>query len=135
MDANMGGTEIYTPLAGLLTSKPIEGYPKHIFLLTDGDVLDTSHILDMVESNIKYSRVHTIGIGDGASQELVLGCAAKGKGHHVFISDAENPSEKIIQLLTDSLSPVISKVNLNFDKNLVESIIPNPNSIPYFLKG
>ena len=135
MDANMGGTEIYTPLAGLLTSKPIEGYPKHIFLLTDGDVLDTSHILDMVESNIKYSRVHTIGIGDGASQELVLGCAAKGKGHHVFISDAENPSEKIIQLLTDSLSPVISKVNLKFDKNLVESIIPNPNSIPYFLKG
>lgn len=96
---------------------------------------DTNIILDMVESNIKYSRVHTIGIGNGASQELVLGCAEKGKGHHVFIGDDENPSEKIIQLLTDSLSPVISKVNLWFDKNVVESIIPNPNSIPYFLKG
>lgn len=88
----MGGTEISTPLANLLTSKPIQGYPKHIFLLTDGEVSNTSSILDMVESNVKYSRVHTIGIGDGASQELVLGCAAKGKGHHVFISDAENPS-------------------------------------------
>lgn len=89
----------------------------------------------MIESNIKYSRVHAIGIGNGASQDLVLGCAAKGKGHHVFISDDENPSEKIIQLLTDSLSPVVSKVTLDFDKDVVESIIPNPDSIPYILKG
>lgn len=89
----------------------------------------------MVGKNNKYSRVHTIGIGSGCSQRLIIGCAEKGKGQHIFISDNEDPAEKIIQLLTDSLSPVISKVKLDYNKELVESIIPNPSSLPYILKN
>ena len=53
----------------------------------------------------------------------------------MFIADQENPAEKIIQLLSDSLSPVISKVSLKFDKEVVESVIPNPESMPYVLKN
>lgn len=89
----------------------------------------------MVSSNNKFARVHTIGIGNGASEALIKGCAKNGKGYHVFINDQENPSEKIIQLLSDSLSAVISKINLDYDSSVVESIIPNPKSLPYFLKG
>jgi hypothetical protein len=37
--------------------------------------------------NIKYSRVHSIGVGNGASRALIIGCAEKGKGHHIFIED------------------------------------------------
>jgi hypothetical protein len=48
-----------------------------------------------------------------------MGCAKMGKGHHVFINDSEDPSEKIIQLLTDSLSPVISKMKLSYDPKVV----------------
>jgi hypothetical protein len=33
------------------------------------------------------------------------------------------------------LTPVISKISLKYDKEFVESIVPNPNSIPYILKG
>jgi len=66
---------------------------------------------------------------------LILGCAKSGRGSHVFINDSEDPAEKIIQLLTDSLSPVINKINLKFDKSVVESIIPNPESMPYVLKN
>jgi len=46
----------------------------------------------MVGLNNKYSRVHTIGIGNGASEQLIMGCAKNGKGHHVFINDSEDPS-------------------------------------------
>ena len=42
----------------------------------------------MVGKNNKYSRVYTIGIGNGCSEELILGCAKKGKGSHVFIGDS-----------------------------------------------
>lgn len=96
---------------------------------------NTERVIDLVKKNIKYSRVHTIGIGDGASQALIKGCAEKGKGYHIFIKDSENPAEKIIQLLNDSLTPVISKVDLSYDKSIVKSIIPNPESMPYILKG
>lgn len=40
-----------------------------------------------MRQNIKYSRVHAIGIGDGASTALIKGCAEKGKGYHIFIKD------------------------------------------------
>jgi hypothetical protein len=135
MSADMGGTEIYYPLKQILERKPIDGYPKQVFLLTDGGVSDTEGVIKLVGRSTKYSRVHTIGIGNGASESLITGCAEKGKGYSVFIDDSENPSAKIIQLLTDSLSPVISKVGLFFDKSIVESIVPNPESIPYILKN
>ena len=36
MSADLGGTEIYHPLLNLITQPPTEGYPKQLFLLTDG---------------------------------------------------------------------------------------------------
>lgn len=41
MSADYGGTEIYDPLLKLLKDQIVEGYPRHIFLLTDGDVENT----------------------------------------------------------------------------------------------
>jgi hypothetical protein len=81
------------------------------------------------------TRVHTIGIGNGCSQALILGCAKKGKGQSVFITDHENPAKKIIQMLGDALSPVITGIKLDYNKSLVESVIPNPESLPCILKG
>lgn len=104
--------------------------------MTDGGVSNTEGVLEMVRKNTKYCRVHTIGIGNGASLNLIEGCAKNGKGKHILISDDENPSEKIIELLESALTPIISKVNLkclNGD-NDIESIVPNPKSIPYILK-
>lgn len=66
---------------------------------------------------------------------MIKGSAEKGKGKFIFIQDSENPSEKIIGLLEETLTPVIDNVNLKYDKNLVESIVPNPSSIPYILKN
>ena len=37
----MGGTEIYDPLKKLLNQENIVGYPKNIFILTDGGVSNT----------------------------------------------------------------------------------------------
>lgn len=92
MGADMGGTEIYEPLANLLQEKIIEGYPRHIFLLTDGGVSNTEGVIKMVKAKAKNSRVHTIGIGTGASINLIEGCAAAGRGKHIIISDDENPA-------------------------------------------
>lgn len=41
----------------------------------------------------------------------------------------------MIQLLNDSLTPVISGVELQFDHAVVESVVPNPARLPYILKG
>lgn len=59
-----------------------------------------------------------------------------GKGYKTYISDEEEPSHKIIGLLEKSLSPVITKIELEFDdKSAVDSIVPNPHKLPYILKN
>ena len=45
MQADLGATEIYTPLHKILKEKIIDGYPRQIFLLTDGKVSDTERVL------------------------------------------------------------------------------------------
>jgi hypothetical protein len=48
MSANMGGTEIFEPLQSILQHKTIPGYPKQIFLLTDGGVSNTEGVIALV---------------------------------------------------------------------------------------
>ena len=134
MGANLGGTEIYYPLSEVLEEQVQKGYPKHVFLLTDGGVSNTEGVLRLIKQKTKYCRVHSIGIGNGASFNLIQGSAENGKGQFIMISDAENPADKIIQLLESTLTPLIHQVDLHYDKNLVESIVPNPHSLPYILK-
>jgi Ca-activated chloride channel homolog len=79
-------------LEKVITQKPIEGFAKQIFLLTDGGVSNTHGVIRMIEANNKYSRVHTIGIGSACSKDLIIECANKGKGRYVFIEDYDNPA-------------------------------------------
>jgi hypothetical protein len=134
MNADFGGTEIYYPLENALTQPLIEGYPRFVFLLTDGSVSNTENVITMAKKKVGYSRISTIGIGNGASLRLIEGCAEAGKGKSVMISDSENPSAKIISLLESSLTPLIRKITLGYDNTDLVSIWPNPATIPYILK-
>lgn len=95
-------------------------------------------MIETIDLNTQYVRVHGIGIGSGCSMALINGCAEKGRGYAIYINDNEDPTTKIINLLEQSLSPVISEIYLKFDKQgleLVESITPNPKKVPYILKN
>ena len=99
MEADFGGTEIYYPLESALNQKGIDGYPKTIFLLTDGTVDNTEGVIEMARQKSKNARISSIGIGNGASTRLIEGAAEAGRGKYVMISDSEKPTEKIISLL------------------------------------
>ncbi len=48
-------------------------------------------------------------------------------GKYIFIEDSEQMDQKIMNLLQDSLGPYISDFNFQYDKDLVERILPLPN--------
>jgi hypothetical protein len=98
---------------------PIEGYTRQLFLLTDGSVNNTANVISYAALHTQFTRYHCIGIGNGCSQDLIINCAARGKGHSLFISDNEDPSDKIIEILEKSLSPVITKMNFEIDSSSV----------------
>lgn len=63
------------PLQEILKSPTVEGYPRQLFILTDGEVSNTQECIDYVRKNSHTTRVFTFGIGNEASQELVKVCS------------------------------------------------------------
>lgn len=78
MFANLGGTNILTPLSQVLQTKPKEGYPRQLFILTDGEVSNTQECINFVRQHSDTTRVFTFGIGRQASADLVKGLAKAG---------------------------------------------------------
>ena len=63
--------------------------------------------MKLVESNSNiFQRVHTFGVGSGASEELIKNVAFKGYGHYYFIYEESELEEKVVSAL--------SKTRLNY---------------------
>jgi hypothetical protein len=99
-DAIMGGTEILAPLQDIYADPVDLDLPRQIYLLTDGAVNNTKQIVELVRSHRKTCRVHTFGIGDGASSELVKECAQAGLGHYSFIDNPKDIEKKVMEALS-----------------------------------
>lgn len=87
---------------------------KKIFLLTDGEVHNTRQIVKLVESNAYEMdcRVHTFGIGRGASQELIREVAFAGLGTFSFVQDLTKIEETVINALMKNYAPILKIVKI-----------------------
>lgn len=87
--ADMGGTEVFAPLSKIfsVSKLPMCRGIRQIFLLTDGGVENTKSVVKLILDNCPDSKVHTFGIGSGASTDLVKNAAMAGRGHFYFISN------------------------------------------------
>lgn len=84
-NADMGGTEILEPIRDIFSDPLDPVLPRNLYLLTDGAVENTKLIVELIRENRKNCKVHTFGIGEGASSELIKDCAYAGRGHYSFI--------------------------------------------------
>jgi len=88
-DADLGGTEIMTPLRQILEA-PAGELPRRLLVLTDGQVADEDACLELAGTHPETA-VFTIGVGYGASDHLVRGLARAGHGQAEFV----HPGERI----------------------------------------
>ena len=75
----------------------------HIYLLTDGAVSNNEEIINLVKQNCKADnniRLHTFGIGSGADERLIKGCAFAGMGNFSFINHDNEIERKVIESLS-----------------------------------
>ncbi len=71
LDADLGGTELYDTLSDIYSSPPINNLARQLFVITDGRVPKTNHVISLVGNNSHNTRVFTFGIGDRVSYHLV----------------------------------------------------------------
>jgi len=114
MSANLGGTDILKPLEQIFKKEPLEGYPRQLFILTDGEVNNTQQCIDFVRKHANTTRVFTFGIGNEASQDLVKGMAKAGEGFYEFIVSGQAMEEKVMRQLSRAMQPSLSNMTIDW---------------------
>ena len=136
IDANLGGTEIYTPLDYIFKLPKIVGKPRQVFVITDGEVSNSMECVNLVSRNATNNRVFTLGIGSAADRHLVKGMARSGMGTYAFTDYNENISGKVMKQLKDAIQPCIYDVELDWgaDQSAME-FCQAPMKIPPLYDG
>ena len=132
LEADLGGTEILTPLKAVLESDTNPELPRQVFLLTDGQVSNTEAVLSLVRKHSDTTRVFTFGIGAGASHHLVRGIARAGEGACEFISPGERIEGKVLRQLEKAMAPALADVKVDWGSLRVRQA---PHRIPPVFAG
>ena len=143
LDADLGGTNIYSPLKDIYDSFKIYdkiNLPRNIFLLTDGEIENKEDTLAIIEKNSDKFSIYSIGIGNDFDKDLIKNAGIIGKGNYNFCSNIEYLNEVIAIEVCNSCAPYISDFNIksNLDKkniykmNNTNSLIIKKNKICNF---
>ncbi|XP_069003874.1 von Willebrand factor A domain-containing protein 5A-like isoform X14 [Embiotoca jacksoni] len=115
MGANLGGTEILSPLQHIYSQSCIPSQPRQLFVFTDGEVGNTKQVLDLVKKNSGSHRCFSFGIGEGSSSALINGLAKEGGGHAQFITGTDRMQPKVMQSLRFALQPAVVDISVTWD--------------------
>ena len=134
IEADMGGTEIFTPIKFAFSTDQVQGRQKNLFLLTDGFVSNVNEIVDFIQKNATSHRVFCLGIGSGFSEALIEGLAKAGNGAYDSVAKSESIPDAVISLVEKSFGTCGTVRNLQLVGADIEFISPTPGRAFYLFK-
>ena len=116
MHANLGGTEILSPLRAVLAApSPAAAYARQVFVLTDGQVSNTAEVIKHV-GTFRDVRCFALGLGNGCSRDLVDGIARAGRGTADYALQEGNQLERaVIAQLKQAMQPALTDTSVSWD--------------------
>lgn len=114
-DSNYGGTIIYEPLlAAINLLNNFVNDQCHVFVLTDGAVGQIDPIVDLARLHAGNVKVHTFGVGKGASTDLVNRLAFAAEGSATFVAEGDNMNSKVISSLDNAMRAVLKDAKVEY---------------------
>ena len=134
LEANLGGTDIYSPLKDIYENEKIYNdikLPKNIFLLTDGEIDDKKSTLEIIEKYSSKFFIFSIGIGNDFDKDLIKNCGIIGKGGFNFCSELEGLNSIIIKEVNKAIEPFITNFHISssLDDNNLYKIYDCPEIV------
>lgn len=129
LDANLNGTDLYSPLKYIYESEVKYGQ-RQIFILTDGEVNCNELIFHMVSKNAENNRCFTVGLGSFCDAGLVEGIATLSGGNCSFVYDNDSISEKVIPQLEASFHKSMKNIEIHVEGDQNNSFLVSPFPIP-----
>lgn len=116
MEANLGGTELFSVLSYLHSQPSRKNYSRQIFLLTDGEISDVDQVLRLCASMSNTTRIFSFGLGLSPSRALVKGLARVTNGSYLFIPPNTHVDVAVARQITKALQPCLlnTKVQCHF---------------------
>ncbi|KAM4609520.1 von Willebrand factor A domain-containing protein 5B1 [Discoglossus pictus] len=133
--ADMGGTNILSPLNWIIRQPVCRGYPRLLFLLTDGAVSNTGKVIELIRHHSSFTRCYSFGIGQNACRRLVQGVASVSKGSAEFLIEGERLQPKMLQSLKKSMAPVLSDVTVEWVFPESSEVLISPVSSSFLFPG
>ncbi|MEP1554524.1 MAG: marine proteobacterial sortase target protein [Paraglaciecola sp.] len=119
-----GGTEIHRALNlafSLSANQTTESSMSQIIFITDGSVGNEESLMQLIKSEIGYSRLFTVGIGSAPNTYFMSEAAEMGRGTFTYIGSTSQVQQKMAGLLTKLKHPTLTDIEL-----LLSSSIKNP---------
>uniref|UniRef100_A0A4W3HRT9 von Willebrand factor A domain containing 5B2 n=1 Tax=Callorhinchus milii TaxID=7868 RepID=A0A4W3HRT9_CALMI len=113
MRADMGGTNILGALSWIFNQTVQRGYPRQLFILTDGSMGNTAKIIELVRKNLSI-RCFSYGLGPNACKRLLHGVAKVTGGTVEFFKEGERLQPKLIKSLKKAIEPVMSDITIEW---------------------
>uniref|UniRef100_A0A8D2QBM7 von Willebrand factor A domain containing 5B1 n=1 Tax=Zonotrichia albicollis TaxID=44394 RepID=A0A8D2QBM7_ZONAL len=112
--ADMGSTNLLSPLKWLLRQPLHRGHPRLLFVLTAGAISSTGKVLELLRDHSCSTRCYSFGLGPNACRRLVRGLAAVSRGVSEFLEEGERLQPKMIRSLKKAMAPVLSDVSVEW---------------------
>ncbi|XP_008588820.1 PREDICTED: von Willebrand factor A domain-containing protein 5B1 [Galeopterus variegatus] len=135
MRADMGGTNILSPLKWILRQPVHQGHPRLLFLITDGAINNTGKVLELVRNHAFSIRCYSFGIGPNVCHRLVKGLASVSKGSAEFLVEGERLQPKIVKSLKKAMAPVLSDVTVEWVFPETTEVLISPVSTTSLFPG
>ncbi|KAM5321912.1 von Willebrand factor A domain-containing protein 5B1 isoform 2-T2 [Glossophaga mutica] len=135
MRADMGGTNILSPLKWVIRQPAHQGHPRLLFVITDGAVSNTGKVLELVRNHAFSTRCYSFGIGPNVCQRLVKGLATVSKGSAEFLVEGERLQPKMVKSLKKAMAPVLSDVTVEWVFPETTEVLISPVSTSTLFPG
>ena len=123
---DLGGTELYAPLANLFAQPVRTGALRQVILLTDGQISNEPAVLELARQHRAKNRLFTFGIGSACSAHLVKGLARATAGAAEFITEGERIEEKVLRTFSRLASPMMEDVSIDWGGADVQTLAEIP---------
>ena len=119
-----GGTQLLPALKRALALPKSKGYSRTVIVATDGYVAVEAEAFDLIRNNLGHANMFAFGIGSSVNRHLIEGMARVGMGEPFVITSPEEAAEKAKTFRKLIESPVLTGIDVDFDKFQVYDMEP-----------
>jgi hypothetical protein len=127
MNADLGGTDLYSPISYIFDRPTVPGYCRQVFVLTDGQVPGEAEIIALATRNRRNHRIFSVGIGSSVARTFIEDLAAQTGGEAAFVTSAgDGAMTATMSQLKSALRPAMVDNELHLSQNETFEVAPFP---------